>query len=108
MDPRTTRAEDERQQRKISVRGKDRNNMIDTTKLEGLQAVQGFPFPVHTSPGLETRGRSIASDAHGHIVSLARSSSSSRKRVSSYSPRRIGLGVPPTLCTGCRTTRRAI
>src|SRR5207247_8674387 len=34
--------------------------MIDTTKLEGLQAVQGFPFTVHTSPGLETRGRSIA------------------------------------------------
>ena len=34
--------------------------MIDTSKLEGLQAVQGFPFPVHTSPGLETRGRSIA------------------------------------------------
>ena len=34
--------------------------MIDTSKHEGLQAVQGFPFPVHTSPGLETRGRSIA------------------------------------------------
>src|SRR3989449_9050731 len=34
--------------------------MIDTTKLEGLQAVQGFPFTVDTSPGLETRGRSIA------------------------------------------------
>src|SRR2546425_12796022 len=34
--------------------------MIDTSKLEGLQAVQGFPFPVHTSRGLETRDRSIA------------------------------------------------
>src|SRR2546422_2452665 len=34
--------------------------MIDTSKHEGLQAVQGFPFPVHTSPGLETRDRSIA------------------------------------------------
>src|SRR5438094_5655275 len=48
------------------------------------------------------------SDAHGHIVSLARSSSSSPKRASSYSPHRIGLGVFPTLCTGCRTTRRSI